>query len=98
MSGQDDINRAKASVVTNSARACRLAFEAWLTEPGTYRREELVVLMRGHELDIIAEVRRENTELKARLAALQDEKVLSLARLATKPKLRLAAPEDGNGA
>jgi hypothetical protein len=98
MSGQDDINKAIASVVANSARACKLAFEAWLAEPGTYRREELVVLMRGHELDIVSEIKRQNVELKAKLEAIRDEKVLSLARLATKPKLRLAAPEEGEGA
>jgi len=95
MSGQDDINKATAAVVANSARACRLAFDAWLAEPGAYRREELVVLMRGHELDIISEIKRQNVELRAKLEALRDEKVLSLARLATKPNLRLAAPNEG---
>ena len=98
MSSQDDIERARASVVENSARACREAFDSWLAQPGQLRRETLEGLMRGHELDVIAALKRENAELKAQLEALRGERDRVVQRLAARPKLRLAAPEEGNNA
>ena len=98
MSGQDDIERTRASVVENSARHCRQAFDFWLAEPNPLRRESVLGAMRGHEMTVNDARRRENAELRAQLEALRGERDRVVQRLAAKPKLRLAAPEEGNNA
>jgi hypothetical protein len=95
MSGQSDIKHATASVIDNGARACRQAFVDWLESPNPMRRATLEVLMRGHEMDVQATLRRENAELKEQLEAMRAERARTVARLPAKPKLRLAAPEEG---
>jgi hypothetical protein len=92
MSDQSDITHARASVVENSARACREAFDAWIAQPGRLRRETLEGLMRGHEMDHWTAMLRENAELKATLEAMRAEKVRIIPRVGPLPKLRVAVP------